>query len=102
MGEVFPFPHSRVKDILRSKLKEGTFIKKNAVIELNLWLGKIAEKIAEEVCKTDKAYISVEDIKKCIGKYEAIEKIEDEKNRISLHLNAIKEDINILLSDLNR
>ena len=97
-----PFPHSRIKDILKSKLKEGCYIKKKAAIDLNLWLGKLAEKIASEVSKTEKAYISSEDISRAINKFDAVDKIEGEKKRIAAHLNAIKEDINRLLEDLER
>ena len=97
-----PFPHARVKDILKSKLKEGTYIKKKAAIDLNLWLGKLAEKIAEEAGKTKNAYVDADDINRITRKYEEIEQIEKEKSRIRAHLNAIKEDIDRLLEDLER
>ena len=51
-----PFPHARIKDILKNKLKAGCYIKKKAAIDLNLWLGRLADKIAEDVAKTENAY----------------------------------------------
>ncbi len=95
-----PFPHARIKEILKSKLKEGTYIKKKAAINLNLWLGKLAEEIADEVSKTENAYISTDDIDRVTCRFDAVNKIEKEKKRISAHLNAIKEDINRLVEDL--
>lgn len=97
-----PFPHSRVKDIIKSKQKDGVLIKKRAAIELNLWLGKIAEKVAEEVAKSDRAYVSVEDIWRITRKFDAVDIIEEEKKRIDAHLEAIKEDVNRAQTDLRR
>jgi hypothetical protein len=97
-----PFPHSRVKDIIKSKQKEGVLIKKRAAIELNLWLGKMAEKVAEEVAKSDRAYVSVEDIWRITKKFDAVDVIEEEKKRIDAHLEAIKEDVNRAQADLRR
>ncbi|MCK4429084.1 MAG: hypothetical protein KAU95_01815 [Candidatus Aenigmarchaeota archaeon] len=97
-----PFPHARVKDILKSKLTKGTYIKKKAVINLNLWLGNLADKISEELSKTEKAYVDADDVTRVISKFDAVDQIEKEKKRISAHLNALKEDINRLLDDLER
>lgn len=97
-----PFPHSRVKEIIKVNLKEGTFIKKKAAIELNLWLGKMAEMIAKEISETQKAYVDAEDIKNATVKFDAIEDLEKEKKRIIAHLNAIKEDVSRLMDELDR
>lgn len=97
-----PFPHSRVKDMIKVQLNEGVFIKKKAAIELNLWLGKMAEKIAKEVAKSDRAYVSLDDIKFATQKYESIDIIEAEKKRIKAHLDAMKEDINRMEMDIDR
>ncbi|MGC9310932.1 MAG: hypothetical protein ACP5E4_04400 [Candidatus Aenigmatarchaeota archaeon] len=97
-----PFPHSRVKDIIKSKLKEGVFIKKQAAINLNIWLGRMAEKIAEEVSHSDRAYVSADDIRFATQKYESIEVVEAEKKRIKAHLEAMKEDINRMEMDIDR
>ncbi len=97
-----PFPHSRVKEIIKSKQKEGVLIKKRAAIELNLWLGKMAEKVAEEVAKSDRAYVSAEDIWRITRKFDSVDMIEEEKKRIDAHLEAIKEDVNRMQSDLRR
>ena len=97
-----PFPHARVKDILKSKLTKGTYIKKKAVINLNVWLGKLTDKVSEELGKTEKAYVDADDVIRVISKFDAVDQIEDEKKRISAHLNALKEDINRLLDDLDR
>lgn len=97
-----PFPHSRVKDIIKSKQKEGVLIKKKAAIELNIWLGKIAEKVAEEVAKSDRAYVAVEDIWRVTKKFEAVDVIDSEKKRINVHLDAIKQDIDRMKEDLER
>jgi hypothetical protein len=97
-----PFPHSRVKDIIKSKQKDGVLIKKRAAIELNIWLGKIAEKVAEEVAKSDRAYVAVEDIWRITRKFDSVDIIEEEKTRIDAHLEAIKEDINRMQTDIRR
>lgn len=97
-----PFPHSRVKEILKGSLKDGTFIKKKAAIDLNLWLGKMAEKVAKDVGTTNKAYIDSEDILRVTAKFDSLEEFDKERQRIIAHLNAMKADINRLLDELNR
>lgn len=97
-----PFPHARVKELIKNKLNEGTYIKKKAAINLNLWLGKLADQIAEEISKTEKAYVSAEDVLEATSKFDAVNRIDEEKKRMAAHLNAIKEDINRLLSELDR
>ncbi|MBN2094828.1 MAG: hypothetical protein JW727_02170 [Candidatus Aenigmarchaeota archaeon] len=97
-----PFPHSRVKDLLKSKQKEGVFIKKRAAIELNLWLGKMAEKVAEEIAKSDRAYVAAEDIWRITRRFDAVDIIEEEKKRLDAHLEAIKADVERLQSELKR
>ena len=97
-----PFPHARVKEIIKSKIKEGTYIKKKAAIKLNNWLGEKANQIAEEASRTDKAYIDSDEIEKATSKFDDVDQLEKEKKRIVAHLNAIKEDINRLLDGLEQ
>ncbi len=97
-----PFPHSRIVNMVRDETKEGQYCRKTVYHGLNLLLGDIAEDIIENMVETDAAYIEKHDLDRAAKKYEDIESVMREKERIVKHLRALQEDVNKLARDIER
>ncbi len=96
------FPHARIVDMIRSKTREGQFVRKNVYIGLNILLKNIAEEIIGELVKTENAFIDKQDLDRAAQKYENVNLILKEKQRIIQHLLALREDVDKLARDLER
>ncbi len=95
-------PHARVVDLVRENTKEGQYVRKSVYFGLNLLLENIAREIAENMVKTENAYIEKSDLDRAAKKYENIEYILKEKERIIKHLRAMEEDIDKLARDIDK
>ncbi len=96
------FPHARIVKLVREKTKEGQYVRKSVYYGLNLLLESIADEIAENMVKTENAYIEKTDLDRAARKYENIELILKEKERIIKHLRAMEEDVNKLSRDIEK
>ncbi len=97
-----PFPHSRVVNMVRSETADGQYVRKSVYHGLNLLLGNIAEDIIDNMVQTDNAYIEKHDLDRAAKKYEDIDAVVKEKERIIKHLRALQDDVNKLARDLER
>ncbi|MFB6265600.1 MAG: hypothetical protein ABEI07_00775, partial [Candidatus Nanohaloarchaea archaeon] len=77
-----PFPHSRIVNMVREETKEGQYVRKSVYHGLNLLLGRIAEDVIDKLVETDAAYIEKHDLDRAARKYENIEEVMEEKERI--------------------
>ncbi|MDY6769632.1 MAG: hypothetical protein SVU88_01530 [Candidatus Nanohaloarchaea archaeon] len=96
------FPHSRIVNMVRAETKDGQYVRKSVYHGLNLLLGNIAEDIIDNLVETDAAYIEKHDLDRAARKYENIEEVMEEKERIIKHLRALQEDVNKLARDIER
>ncbi len=96
------FPHARIVNMVRSKTREGQFVRKDVYVGLNLILKMVAEEIINEMVKTENAFINKTDLDLAAQKFENVELILKEKQRIIAHLLALKEDVDKLVRDLER
>ncbi len=96
------FPHSRIVSMVREKTQEGQYVRKDVYYGLNILLGNIADEIINEITNTDKAYIEKPDLNQATKKYEKIENILKEKERIIKHLKALEEDVNKLSRNMKQ
>ncbi|MFB6265569.1 MAG: hypothetical protein ABEI07_00620 [Candidatus Nanohaloarchaea archaeon] len=96
------FPHSRIVNMVRDETKEGQYVRKSVYHGLNLLLGNIAEDIIDNLVETDAAYIEKHDLDRAARKYENIEEVMEEKERIIKHLRALQEDVNKLARDIEK
>ncbi|MDY6771033.1 MAG: hypothetical protein SV186_03695 [Candidatus Nanohaloarchaea archaeon] len=94
------FPHSRIVNMIRDRTDEGQYVRKSVYFGLNILLGQIAEEIANNLVETDKAYIEKSDLDRAARKYERIEEVLEEKERIVKHLNAMEDDVGKLARDI--
>lgn len=97
-----PFPHSRVVNMVREETADGQYVRKTVYHGLNLLLGDIADDIIEKMVQTDNAYIEKHDLDRAAKKYEDIEAVMKEKDRIVKHLRALQDDVNKLARDIER
>lgn len=97
-----PFPHSRIVNMVRQETADGQYVRKSVYHGLNLLLGRIADDIIENMVQTDNAYIEKHDLDRASMKYENIEAVMREKERIIKHLHALQEDVNKLARDIER
>lgn len=97
-----PFPHSRIVNMVREETADGQYVRKSVYHGLNLLLGRIADDVIENMVKTDNAYIEKHDLDRAARKYENIETVMREKERIIKHLHSLQEDVDKLARDIER
>lgn len=94
------FPHARIVNLIRDKTDEGQYVRKSVYFGLNLILENIARDIVEDLVKTRNAYIEKTDLDRASKKYERIEAILKEKERVVKHLRAMEDDVDKLARDV--
>lgn len=97
-----PFTHARIKRMVREKADEGQYVRSNVYYGLNLLLGEIAEEIIDKMMDTDAAYVEKHDLDRAARKYEKVENIIKEKERVSRKLDALSADIEKLSRDVQQ
>ena len=95
-----PFAKAEVVRLMKENLDSDKIIRERVKIEMNKFLGEILKNICKEL--NDYPYTSVEYemLKEVLYPYQNITRINQEKERILLHLEAIKSDCTALQSDV--
>lgn len=97
-----PFTHARIKRMVREKADEGQYVRSNVYYGLNLLLGEIAEEIVDRMMDTEAAYVEKHDLDRAARKYEKVENIIKEKERVSRKLDALAADVEKLSRDVQQ
>ena len=97
-----PFPKATIVNMLRKHLSSGKQIKGQVKDEMNLWLGKMVERIAKKMNSHPYAYVDGGMLRDAIEPYETVQEIELEKERIVKQLESIKAACDILISEVDR
>ena len=97
-----PFPKATIVNMLRKHLSSGKQIKGQVKDEMNLWLGKMVERIAKKMDSHPYAYVDGGMLRDAIEPYETVQEIELEKERIVKQLESIKAACDILISEVDR
>jgi len=97
-----PFPRATIVNMLRKHLKEGKQIKGQVKDEMNLWLGKMVERIAKKMDSHPYAYVDGGMLREAVEPYETVQEIELEKERIIKQLESIKAACDVLISEVDR
>jgi hypothetical protein len=100
--EKLPFPKATIVNMLRKNLSKGKQIKGQVKDELNVWLGKMVERIAQKMDKHPYAYVDGAMFREAIESYESMEDIEKEKERIIKQLEAVKAACDVLINEVDR
>lgn len=97
-----PFTHARVKRMIREEASDGQYVRSNVYYGLNLLLGEIADEIIQKMMDTETAYVEKHDLDRAARKYEKVENIIKEKERVSRKLDALSADIEKLSRDVQQ
>jgi len=97
-----PFPRATIVNMLRKHLSNGKQIKGQVKDEMNIWLGKMVERIAKKMDAHPYTYVDGAMLREAIEPYENIQDIEKEKERIIKQLEAIKAACDVLILEVDR
>lgn len=97
-----PFPKATIVNMLRKHLHGGKQIKGQVKTEMNLWLGKIVERIAQKMNEQPYSYVDGAMFRQAVEPYENLQDIEKEKERILKQLEAVKAACDVLILEVDR
>ena len=97
-----PFPRATIVNILRKHLSGGKQIKGQVKDEMNVWLGKMVERIAKKMDSHPYAYVDGGMLREAVEPYETVQEIELEKERIIKQLESVKAACDVLISEVDR
>lgn len=97
-----PFPRATVTNMMRQYLDDGKQIKGQVKDEMNIWLGKMVERIALKMNAHPYTYIDYGMFKEAVEPYEKIQDVEMEKEHIIKQLEAVKSQCDVLIREVDR
>ena len=100
--EKLPFAKAEVVKLMKRNLDDDKMIREQVKVEMNKFLGRILENVCAQLNEYPYTTVDYEMLKECIYPYNSIERINKEKERILLHLEAIKADCDALSMDVQR
>ena len=97
-----PFAKNEVYRLMKANLDDDKIIKNQVKVEMNKFLYNILKKLCKQLNEYPYTTIDYGMLKECIYPYQNIEKINQEKERILMHLDAIKADCDALAIDVEK
>jgi hypothetical protein len=88
--------------LLKEGLDSEKMVRGRVKHELNVWLGEMVKRVAKDMNKSPYTMVEAGDLHRAIRKYEQLEEVHKQKERIMVYLDKIKQDCNVLLSDVER
>ena len=101
-NEKLPFAKAEVVRLMKQNLDDDKMIRERVKVEMNKFLGEVLKKVCKQLNDYPYTTVEYEMLKESIYPYTNIERINEEKERILLHLEAIKADCNALAMDVER
>lgn len=100
--ESLPFAKAEVVRLMKQNLDSDKMIRERVKVEMNKFLGDVLKNVCKQLNEYPYTTIEYEMLKESIYPYTNIQRINQEKERILLHLEAIKADCNALAMDVKR
>ena len=100
--EKLPFAKAEVVRLMKENLDDDKMIRERVKVEMNKFLGEVLKNVCKQLNEYPYTTIEYEMLKESTYPYTNIERINQEKERILLHLEAIKADCNALAMDVER
>ena len=97
-----PFPRATVVNMMRKYLTQGKQIKGQVKDEMNIWLGKMVERISTKLNAYPYSYVDGAMLREATEPYENLQDIEKEKERIIKQLESIKAACDVLILEVDR
>ena len=95
-----PFAKAEVVRLMKENLDDDKILRERVKVEMNLFLGRVLKQVCDQLNSYPYTTVEYEMLKECLYPYENITRINEEKERILLHLDAIKADCDALRSDV--
>ncbi len=95
-----PFAKAEVVRLMKEYLDDDKMIRERVKVEMNLFLGRVLKQVCDQLNSYPYTTVEYNMLKECLYPYENISRINQEKERILLHLDAIKSDCDALHSDV--
>ena len=100
--EKLPFAKAEVVRLMKENLDDDKMIRERVKVEMNKLLGEVLKNVCKQLNDYPYTTIEYEMLKESTYPYTNIERINQEKERILLHLEAIKADCNALAMDVQK
>lgn len=100
--EGLPFAKAEVVRLMKQHLDSDKMIRERVKVEMNRFLGDVLEKVCKQLNEYPYTTIEYEMLKESIYPYKNVERINEEKERILKHLDAIKADCDALSLDVRK
>ena len=100
--EKLPFAKAEVVNLMKKNLDDDKMIRERVKVEMNKFLGEILKSVCRQLNEYPYTMIEYEMFKESVYPYTNIERINEEKERILLHLDAIKADCDALAMDVQK
>ena len=100
--EKLPFAKNEVYRLMKKNLDDDKMIKDQVKVEMNKFLYSILASVCRQLNEYPYTTVDYGMFKECIYPYQNIKKINQEKERILMHLDAIKADCDALAMDVER
>jgi hypothetical protein len=97
-----PFAKAEVVRLMKQNLDSDKMIRERVKVEMNKFLGDVLKNVCKQLNEYPYTTIEYEMLKESTYPYTNIERINQEKERILLHLEAIKADCNALGMDVKK
>jgi hypothetical protein len=100
--ESLPFAKAEVVRLMKQNLDSDKMIRERVKVEMNRFLGDVLKNVCNQLNEYPYTTIEYEMLKESTYPYTNITRINQEKERILLHLEAIKADCNALSMDVKK
>ena len=100
--EKLPFAKAEVVRLMKENLDDDKMIRERVKVEMNKFLGEVLKNVCKQLNEYPYTTIEYEMLKESTYPYTNIERINQEKERILSHLEAIKADCNALAMDVQK
>jgi hypothetical protein len=97
-----PFAKAEVVRLMKENLDSDKMIRERVKVEMNRFLGDVLQNVCKQLNDYPYTTIEYEMLKESTYAYNNITRINKEKERILLHLDAIKADCDALAMDVKR
>jgi hypothetical protein len=96
-----PFPRATITKIVRKNIKPGKQIKGTVKDEMNLWVSQMIEIISGKMNSQPYTFVNFDMLKDAIAPYEEIADINSQREDLTKHISAIKEECEKLISKID-
>ncbi|MBQ6219984.1 MAG: hypothetical protein IJH63_00555 [Methanobrevibacter sp.] len=97
-----PFAKAEIVRLMKDNLDEDKMIRERVKVEMNKFLYSILQNVCKQLNDYPYTTVDYEMLKEVLYPYQNITRINQEKERILLHLDAIKADCDALGADVSK